>query len=264
MRRLKWTLGLVLFVLLAQRIAPAGPGGPEVVLLDAPRGAWVASVRADAPLTVIEERDGWRKVRIEGWTTTDEAAPLPPAAIEPGGVMVTGVLTPLPGQKPDTVGAGIVVALVGDLERLAAEHRALGEDCRQGAKSLDSRIADLDGVFRKALNSSDNFTTAANRHDKAKAELNAARKVRADYVARCLARADALFGGRAVARAVSDANGKFEFPKVAPGRYWIVAGEHHGTTVRAWWLDCPVSGSEAVILDPRSAEPVGDPYWGLR
>lgn len=265
MRRLKRVLGPGLLVLIVAWIAPAVPGGSEVVLLDAPRGAWVASVRADAVLTVLEERDGWRRVRIEGWTAAGEAGPATSATeTAPTGAAVRGVLLPLPGQKPDTVGAGLIVVLLDDLERLGSEHRALGEECRSGVKALDARIADRDAALRKALNSSDNFTTAAKRHDKAKADLAAARKERADYVARCIGRADEMFGARASARAISDASGRFEFPGVAPGRYWVMAGEHHEGAVRAWWLEFEVTGSEGAVLDPRSATSVGDPYWGLR
>jgi hypothetical protein len=177
---------------------------------------------------------------------------------------VKGALVPLPGQKPDTAGAGLLVLLVGDLERVGAEHRALGEECRDGAAKREARIADLDAAFRTALNSSDNFTTAAKAHDRAKADLAAARRDRADYVGRCRARADALFEGYTVKRAISDARGGFEFPDVSAGAYWVVAGDHRGETARAWWLECRVTSSEAVVLDPRAAAPVGDPYWGLR
>jgi hypothetical protein len=264
MRSLKRTLELALLVLVAQRITPAVPGDPERVLLDAPRGAWIASVRADAALTVIEERDGWRKVRIEGWTTTDPAETAPAApATPPGRVSVTGILAPRPGREPETVGAGLLVLRVDDLDRLGAEHRVLGEECLGGAKALDARIADREAALRKALHSSDNFTTAAHRHDGAKAELARARKERADHVRRCLDRADDLFARRAVARAISDATGRYEFTGVAPGRYWIVAGEHRGETVRAWWLEVPVSGRNDIVLDARAVESVGDLYWGL-
>jgi hypothetical protein len=271
MRSLKVLLGIGLLVLLAQRMAPATPETSERVLLDAPRGAWVASVRADAALTVLEERDGWRKVRIEGWTTIDPGGSLATAPVTqaapatgPAAATVKGALVPLPGQQPDTPGAGLLVLLVSDLERLGTEHRTLGEECREGAVKREARIADLEAALRTALNSSDNFTTAAKAHDKAKAELAAARKDRADYVERCRERADALFEGHTVKRAISDGRGAFEFPEVSAGAYWVVAGDHRGQTARAWWLECRVSSQEAVILDPRAAAPVGDPYWGLR
>jgi hypothetical protein len=270
MRSQKVLLGLGVLMLLAQRMAPATPELSERVLLDAPRGAWVASVRADAALTILQEKDGWRKVRLEGWTTTEPggaltAAPAIPAApTTTPGATVKGVLVPLPGQQPDTPGAGLLVLLVSGLERVGAEHRTLGEECREGALKREARIADLEAVLRTALNSSDNFTAAAKAHDKAKAELAAARRDRTDYVEGCRGRADALFEGHTVKRAISDGRGAFEFSEVSAGAYWVVAGDHRGGTARAWWLDCRVSSQEAVILDPRAAAPVGDPYWGLR
>jgi hypothetical protein len=219
-------------------------------------------------------------VRIEGWTAAGEGEPASPgaagatgeapdgaatsAARAPAGATLTGVLVPLPGQKPDTAGAGLMVLLVSDLERVGAEHRALGEECKGGVKTQDARIAEREAAYRKALNSSDNFTAAAKGSDRAKADLAAARRERAESVSRCLGRADDLFGSRAVARAVSDATGRFEFPKVDPGRYWLVAGEHRGDIVRSWWVECQVVSLDAVVLDPRAAKPVGDVYWGLR
>src|SRR5882672_12498953 len=70
-------IGLVLAGMLA--LARLSGGGGEIVLFDAPRGAWLASMRPDAAIEVLEERDGWRHVRIEGWVSVG-AAPAPGAA----------------------------------------------------------------------------------------------------------------------------------------------------------------------------------------
>src|SRR6266850_485865 len=74
-------IGLVLSGMLA--LASLSAGGGEMVLFDAPRGAWLASMRPDAAIQVLEERDGWRHVRVEGWILVG-AAPAPGAAAAPG------------------------------------------------------------------------------------------------------------------------------------------------------------------------------------
>src|SRR3989442_7945074 len=63
----------------------SGQGGADLVLFDAPRGTWLATVKDDAAVTVLEERDGWRRVRLEGWTTAPAAVrPDNPAQPPPG------------------------------------------------------------------------------------------------------------------------------------------------------------------------------------
>lgn len=58
----------------------AGAGGLQ--LFDAPRGAWLAEVRPDAPVVVVEERDGWKRVRFEGWVPSGSVGGA--AAADPG------------------------------------------------------------------------------------------------------------------------------------------------------------------------------------
>ncbi len=73
----------------AEKVAPAAarpsvtlPGG--TTLASAPRGAAAASLEAPTPAHVVERRDGWSKVRIEGW--------VPDAVLTgaPGSVQISG------------------------------------------------------------------------------------------------------------------------------------------------------------------------------
>jgi hypothetical protein len=259
----------------------AAAAGDALVLLDAPRGAWLAEVRADAPFQVVEERDGWRHVRLDGWirvgsTPQGDAAPSPgaaapgstvllsaaPPAAPAAGASLSGILTPLPGMEPSTLGTNLVVWLLGDPERLDADHKVIGEECRKSLAAQDALIADLDATLRNALNSSDNFRQAASRNDRAKSDLAAARKDRDRELAGCRDKADQLFSTRALLRTLSDGSGRFEFQGLAPGRYRVVATERNGSLARGWSLTARVEKAGPVVVEARVAAGP-DPYWSL-
>jgi hypothetical protein len=278
------TLVAALILGCAALAAVAAGGSGETVLLDAPRGAWLANVRGGASLVVLEERDGWRRVRLEGWmpadgTGTPSGAPavaagggmetgsaIPETVPSSAGVVVTGVLVPIHGMEPATPGGNLVVLLVGNLASFDAEHRALGVGCRASMSASDEKIAALQNVEDKALNSTGNLAEATRRYDQAKADLAAARHDRAEALEGCRGRADALFARYAVARTLSEPSGRFEFRGVAPGTYRVIAGEHSASGARSWSIDCVVGEGAVgdVVIDPRTAPPGPDAYWGLR
>lgn len=262
--------------------------GDEIALLDAPRGAWLGTLRGDVTLTVIEQRDGWQRVRIEGWVagsgapaaapSTGAAAPVtaavpgidgipadstpPPAGV--AGTRVRGVLRPAEDAKEAAPGAGLVVLLVPDDEALAGERAAAEQSCRAGLREVDQRIASLEQRRRQALNSSDNFRQATSENDRVRAELAQATKERGEQVRRCRQEAEAVFLARALQRSISDAAGRFEFERVTPGRYRVVATDATIDPPRFWVLDCRVSGEREIVLDQRADRSGDDPYWGVR
>ena len=267
-------------------------GGAGLVLFDAPRGAWLAEVRPDASITVLEERDGWRHVRVEGWIPVAPGSPAPPAATPPApaaapqsattaavsgaaapapagipasvGASVRGVLAPRPGMTPPSVGANLVVILVGDLERLDAEQASIGARCRATIQDLDRQLAEVETRVQTALNSTTNFTEASRRYDRAKAERAAATRARATALQECFDASDSLYDRYAVGRAGSDTAGHYEFRGVADGAYRVVARDRQAGAVRAWAMPCAVAGGAPVTVDAATAQAAPDPYWGLR
>jgi len=263
--------GMTAMVALA---AAAGAGGLQ--LFDAPRGAWLAEARPDAAIVVVEERDGWKRVRIEGWVpagavggpaaapqgadaSEGAAAAVPPAA----GARIQGVLMPTKGMVPATVGANLVVLLIADVEKYEGERQTLETPCRSRVEAQDQAAAVAQALVNAAFNSTNNFTEASHRYDRAKADLAAAKKGRAAAVKDCLDQADALAERYAVSRAPSDSAGRFEFSGLGPGAYRIVASDHRDGVDRAWAFDATTTTGATVVLDPIAAA-APDPYGGLR
>ncbi len=266
----------------AAAFAAWAAGETGLVLFDAPRGAWLAEVRPDAPVVVIEERDGWRHVRVEGWIPArdgspaaaapgEAAAPAPPGTAAPvagapaaGGASVRGILAPRPGMTPSTVGANLVVILVGDLDRLDAEQASIGERCRVTIQDLDRQLAEIQIRVDTALNSTNNFTEASRRSDRAKVERTAAKSARAAALKGCYDESDVLYDRHAVARVGSDTTGQYEFRGVPDGVYRVVARERQADTARVWVLPCVVAGGTPITIDAATAPAAPDPYWSLR
>ena len=170
MRRPAMT-ALLALSLVCVALAAAGHGALEIVLFDAPRGAWLGALRDDAPLVVLEERDGWRRVRLEGWTMAPaapgpgsalsggaggEPAPAAVAASAPRPVAVQGVLAP-PLGAGGAAGSGVLVLLVKESGALDSEHLRIGaEQCLE----LASLVA-----VRAAMNADDGIVIAEHTGD---------------------------------------------------------------------------------------------------
>jgi len=279
MKRAAWS-ALLALALLCVGVMAASRGEGEILLFDAPRGAWLGSLRDDASLTVLEERDGWRHVRVEGWikgavvapadagvgasggsdATAGAAAPPVPAA---AGATVKGVLAP-PLQAGGAPGSGVLVLLVGESGELDAEHRRVGAECQ---KRLDRKDRDIEGLRKEAnqaLNSSDNFREAASRNDQVKRELARQQSERQDLIRECRLRAQGVFEPAVVQRAISDGSGRFEFERVRPGHYRVVAFEATGDSPRSWSFRCDLETAESRVLDPMADRSPVAADWGIK
>jgi hypothetical protein len=287
MKRSMTLLMIVAAVLLLARLELSQAGSGEVALFDAPRGAWRATVRIDAPLEVLEEQDGWKRVRLEGWVSgtvpvaAGEAAlsgsgesagkvnqgaaivPIPAVAPSGGKATVSGVLMPTHAERTASPGAGLVVLLLIDLETMDPQHAETGRECLGKVTASWAEIDRLHSILNQQLNSTQNFREATERHDRAKREVKRAEDALVEQIVECRRAADGIFENYTVQRVISDLAGRFEFVGVDPGRYRVVATEIGGDQPRAWALDCPVDGPGPVVLDSRVDTAAVAPYWGL-
>lgn len=250
---------------------PGGAAPGDRTLFDGPRGGWLGTVRADLPVVVLEEREGWRRVRIEAWIPTDTGAPgatMPvpappvaaPSASAGSGALVRGTLLPVHGLAASP-GVGLPVLLVGDLETVDREHAGAAERCRVQLGALRAEADRLKSEGEKALKTIDNFRESVSRGDRLKQEIAGleARILREE--AGCRAQAEALFDAHAVARTVTDSAARFEFPRVPPGRYRVVALDGRSDPPRAWSMECSPAAGEDRVVDPRADRSPVDPYW---
>lgn len=295
---------LVVPVLLIFWLCDIQADSQELVLFDGPRGSWLATVRGDVSLETLEEHDGWKRVRLEGWIASTAASGQAPAAAGPAsaakgsspavaqgdggggaeaataaatgvaaagsrtaeatrGVTVSGVLLPTMADQSATPGAGLVVLLVGELEILNEEHAAAGVECRNSLAASQREIDARREDYRREMNSSNNFREAAERNDHAKEALKQAEQAHRETIDECRRAADAVFQKHTIRRAISDSAGRFEFDEVPQGMFRVVATEIGGEAPRAWVLECPVSGTRPIVLDPRTDRSDMLPYWGL-
>src|SRR5262245_53060589 len=123
-------LALLALAALAATPAPAPePGGP-VELLDAPGGRPIAMLLSGPRPRVLEQREGYVKVALEGWMRAGaaDAATPPPALPSAGGAeagtapaslgnLSGSILVTLPGGEVRK-GAGARVALLGKIDEL--------------------------------------------------------------------------------------------------------------------------------------------------
>lgn len=250
-----------LIVMAAAVAIPAATG--EWVLFDLPRGSWLASVRAGAPVEVLEEKEGWRRVRIEGWVAVSpEAAAAPVGAKNGAGITVEGIVPP--GGAGSATPATRLVLLVAGLPDLDLQHAELGAECRPPIAAGAAEVERLKKEAGQALNSSDNFRQAAEAKDRARAAAAKAEREQRDRVTTCRARAEDLFQRHAAARGFSDSAGKFRFDGVPPGAYRVIVLDPAGDLAIAAALECRVDPPGPVTLDPGAHKSAMQPFWDLR
>ena len=230
----------------------AGPG--DLTLFDAPRGAWLGTLRIDAPVEVLAEEDGWRRIRLEAWV------PVSSAGASPSGATIRGVLT-AEGDGP--AGSSLIVLLASDLEAMDRDHARAGAECAARLAGIDARISSLGEDARRALNSSDNFREAATRSDHVKQELSAAQTERREALSDCRGTAEKIFQRHAVERTISNDQGSYEFLDIPPGRYRVIAIRTAAPSL-AWSLDCAIEGEGMTVLDPAVHRSPVQPFWGLK
>ena len=266
----------VLFLLLplvctAVRGEEAAASAPEEIL-DAPGGKPIAILLAGAVRNQGETRDGYVRVRVEGWirlpgtappAVAPARAPLPAPAVS-SAVPLSGIIvTTLPSGEA-RYGSGAKVVLLGRVPELDAAWSRLKEGYDRERADLEARTEDLKLQEKSALSSTDNMTQASQKLDRVRKMLRQAQQEKQDLKTRYATRADELFRTHQAAETVADAEGRYAFSNAAPGSYRLLAIQTLSGAAATWYLPVEVPASGGAIRDLRSSDPGSDPYFGTR
>jgi len=246
---------------------------PEEVL-DAPGGKPIAILLPGAVRSTMETREGWARIRLEGWvrlpgTASPTAGPgpapvptAPPPEVPRGALAGTVAATLSSGEIH--YGAGARVAVLGPADDLEPAWRDLKEGFEKEKTDLEGRILDLKDREKRALASSDNLTEATRSLDRARKSLGKAEKEREGIRERYARSADDLFRRHQVAEVAADIGGRYSFPALPPGKYCLLAILTTGEGVRRWYVPVEVGAQGGTIQELRSDATGPDPYFGTR
>ncbi len=266
-----------------------GDGGQEPLIADAslrpaPSGdvLW-GMLAAGSPVTVLDERDGWARVRVEGWIPATALRPRSPSAEAPLPGPPPSQPPPPEPPVPPPPGAAVErargVTLEGTLSvRLSRRKRVSGEDSPvfllphgfqlQRDESEEATLADVleleaeaERLGREAKAAADlpNFTEAMRRRDALLARRDGVLAERGELLARLHARHEAQARQAALASTETDGLGHYVLVSVTPGSYTLY-GRLSRDRVEVEWL-VPVSlgedGTRVDLDETRALAPPG-------
>ena len=246
---------------------------PEEVL-DAPGGKPIAILLPGAVRSTVETREGYARIRLEGWirlpgTASPMAGPAPAPALPPsppeaprGALAGTVAATLSSGEI--RYGAGAWLAVLGPADDLEPAWRDLKESFEKEKADLEGRILDLRDQEKRALASSDNLTQATRNQDRVRSSLKVAEKERQEVRERYARSADELFRRHQVGEVAADIEGRYSFPALPQGKYYLLAILTTGEGVQRWYLPVEVGAQGGTIQELRSDATGPDPYFGTR
>ena len=235
--------------------APAGAGATLVRETSLRSGAGgeerVAFLTPATPIEVVESRDGWVRVRIEGWVPagdvqgSDPAAGSDPIPITPPPTTITPPPVPVPVPVPAAAAAtpagaasieGFIKVELGRFKKRAAAGAPvllvpagadLGEaqdpEVARTLATLEAEATRLQKEAETAMAQISNFDQAAEERDALMAQRAAVLEERQDVLSSEHGRHEQAARAVAVAHAIADAKGWFRIPSVPPGAYKLYA-----------------------------------------
>jgi hypothetical protein len=260
-------------LLLGAAPAEIPPSSHTEELLDSPGGHPVAVLLPGTARRVVEAKDGYVKVVVEGWIRQGAIPPqaeVPPATPPP-------LPAPAPAAPPEPVAslsgrieirlvnkqvryaAGARVLLLGNVAELEPRRLALASAYQSEVKGLEAEIAQLEADKRRALNSSENLTQASNNLDQAKAALVRKNSEFGAIQTKYATLADALVEPYKVAEAAAGPGGEYRLEGLAPGEYRLRAWFSEPGAEYRWYVPASVSAKKATVLDLSSAKAGLDP-----
>ena len=234
-------------------------------LMSQPDGARVAVLLPGAVPQVIETRDGWSRVTLEGWIRAEpglpDATPPAPAAVTPpapapaassdGAIAGSVYVTDQKGRA--SVGSGLALRLLADPASAASEIAAIAAECDVKRDALRAEAAALKDKGDRAMKTIENPSQAFEAYDEAKRQRSAKMREAKSWDDQCGSRQEAVFDAHAAQRALTSAEGKFSFDRVPPGRYTLHAALEAAGARHEWDLDVTVAAGQRMTLDLTNA-----------
>ena len=242
--------------------------GPESTLSSAtdlmsePGGAREAVLLPGASVRVIETRDGWSRVVLEGWVRAEAGAPdsqppsAPPKLAIPQDGGISGAIFVTDAKGRTAVGAGIALRLMTDASAAASEISTIRGECDASGAAMKAEAAALKDRGDRAMKTIENPSKAFEAYDEAKRQrMEKVRQIK-QHDDECAARVETVYDAHAALRALSDSEGRFALAHVPPGRYTLHASFEAGGTRHEWDVDVTMESGQNLILDLTNANRV--------
>lgn len=219
-------LGFLLLLLISS--GPQNAAGTatnrSMTLLDAPNGREVGWVHNPEALEVIERRDGWKRVRLEGWISESPGAAVRGHAASSQG---TEVLL-LRGSSSQGSWGGHVEAARAEVGPLEAETERLKRERGQALRI-------------------DNFSEATERYDELNKEYQAEVTELQEVRRKLLSALTVELHSQALNSTALDSDGNFEFYPPGPGPYSIFVPMSEAPEFPCCWKDVEVEAGDLWI-----------------
>jgi hypothetical protein len=246
------------------------PSSHSDEMLDAPGGHLIAIVLPGTARRIVETKQGYVKVVVEGWIRQEEApknaetAPPPPPAV-PSAPMsaqsISGRIEVRLASKEVRYGAGARVMLLGNIAELEPRRVALASAYQSEVRDLQAEIAALQAAKHQALNSSENFTQATKSLDQTKSSLARKSQELGAIQDKYEKLGESLVQQFKVAEVDADPGGEYHLEGMAPGEYRLRAWFSDQGSDYRWYLPASVTAQKNTVLDLSGAKAGQDPFF---
>ncbi len=195
-----------------------------------PGGGRIGVLLPGAPVRVIETRDRWIRVAVEGWILADDLggeaqegapAPMPSRAAAPALARISGSIH-VTGEGGKTIlGSGLAVRLVENSEGVAAQIAAINNECQTRRSGLSDKAASLGDQAERAMKTISGTSEAFEAYDEAKQQRARTLKEIKALDAECGEKIEEAVESRTVSRTLTGADGRYSFDAVRPGIYVV-------------------------------------------
>ena len=226
-------------------------------LTGAPDGERVGILLPGTVVRVLETREGWTRVSVEGWlrgadlpggAATGLGTVQPPAAERAAGRITGAIFVSGPGSKT-AVGAAIAVRLVGGSAAAFAEIEEIRASCLARRQVLLAEAAALKDKAGRAMKTTAGTSQAFEAYDEAMREREQKLKEARSLDRECSTRINGALDAVTVAKTLSTSDGRYLLEGVLPGTYEIHAALESDGVLHSWQVRTVVEPGAQLTVD---------------